>query len=171
VGGDDDRVVLAEREKPELLLAVVGFDFPDVIGYFLKKLLGHDGIGIFFKEPHPDRDGLRPIIVKLIEPFGDRLCAVGSSVELDGAKFFTVLQTQLPYLLTRPSQGRAGNCVLPSTDGFAGLQGFPCINASSPLQTASPVRPDLLLQHQIADKSGSTLRAYYGLRLCAIVRA
>lgn len=92
MGGDDDRIVLNERKKPELLFAVVGFDFPNVVGYFLEQLLGHDGIGIFFKEPYAYRHGFRPIIVKLVEPFGDRLRAIGSPVKLDSAKLVALFQ-------------------------------------------------------------------------------
>jgi len=38
--GDDDRVVLNEREEPELLLTVARFDFPNMIGHFFKSFLG-----------------------------------------------------------------------------------------------------------------------------------
>jgi hypothetical protein len=90
--GDDDRIVLNEREKPELLLAVLRFDFLNMLCNFFEKLLGHDGVGIFVKESHSDHCGLRPVFIKIVMPYANRLGAVGCLVELDGAKLVTRFQ-------------------------------------------------------------------------------
>jgi len=95
---DDNRVVLNEREEPELFPTVVSFDFPNMFGHFFEKFLGHDGVRIFFKEPHSDRDGLRPIIIKLVEPYANRLGTVGCPLKLDGAKFVARFQIE-SYLI------------------------------------------------------------------------
>jgi len=89
--GNDDGMAGDEGKKPELLLAVVGLDFPDVVGDFLKEFLGHHRIGILLKEPDPHRDGLRAVIIQLIQPFGDRLFAVGGPVEFNEAVLFAAL--------------------------------------------------------------------------------
>ena len=75
-GGDDQGVVL-ECIQPVLLVAIVGFDFPDFAPDLFVELFRHDKAGIFLKELYAHGDRLSPIIIQSVEPFTDRFGAVG----------------------------------------------------------------------------------------------
>ena len=85
---DDDGVVFDEGQQAVLLLAVMDFDFPDVVGDFLKEFLGDYRVGIFLEKPYAYRDCLGALVIERVQPFSDRLFSVGGFVELDGGIFF-----------------------------------------------------------------------------------
>jgi hypothetical protein len=84
---DHERLVL-EGIKAELLLAVMGFDFPDVRGYLFVEVARNDEAWIFLKELDAHRHRLGAGIVKGFQPFRNRFGAIRPFVEFDCSEFF-----------------------------------------------------------------------------------